>query len=124
MEDFNLSNTLSPGTITFEEVNERSTIDLCLITTGLVDRVISSDVSRDLDHNSDHLPISTVLDMTVHRESQISWRNHKRLKLKVYIRSLKDQLPPLRRPATKRALDNYVHEIVKAIKQAIDDATP
>jgi hypothetical protein len=38
MEDFNLSNTLPPGTITFEEGNGRSTIDLCLITMGLVNR--------------------------------------------------------------------------------------
>jgi hypothetical protein len=45
IEDFNLSNTLPLGTITFEEGNGRLTIDLCLIMIGLVDRVISSDIA-------------------------------------------------------------------------------
>jgi hypothetical protein len=116
MEDFNLSNTLPPGTITLEEGNGRSTIDLCLITMGLVNRVISSDTSQALDHNSDHLPISTVLDMTTYRGSNESRRNYKRLDVKAYKRALKDQLPALRRPATKRALDQYVQEIVEVIK--------
>jgi hypothetical protein len=52
MEDLNLSNTLPPGTITFKEGNGRSTIDLCLIIMGLVEKVISSDISQDLDHNT------------------------------------------------------------------------
>lgn len=57
MEDFDLNSTLRPGTITYEERNSRSTIDLCLVTVGLVE--------RDLDHDSEHLPISTIIDMRV-----------------------------------------------------------
>jgi endonuclease/exonuclease/phosphatase family metal-dependent hydrolase len=63
MEDFNLTNTLPPGTITYEKRTARTTIDLCLATLGLVDRIIKSQVDRDLDHDSDHLPISTVIDI-------------------------------------------------------------
>jgi hypothetical protein len=88
LEDFDLSNTLPPGTITFEEANWRSTIDLCLVTVGLVDRVISSEVDRDLDHDSDHLPISTVLDLTVRRLEKTSKRNYKRMNEKAYIKEL------------------------------------
>ena len=33
-------------------------------------------------------------------------------------------LPPLRRPATKAALDRYVEEIVEAIKKAVTKAVP
>ena len=40
MEDFNLGSTLPPGTITYEERTLRTTIDLCLVTVGLVDRVV------------------------------------------------------------------------------------
>lgn len=65
MEDFNLDSTLPPGTITYEERTSRTTIDLCLVTVGLVDRVIRSQVDRDLDHDSDYLPISTVIDIRV-----------------------------------------------------------
>jgi endonuclease/exonuclease/phosphatase family metal-dependent hydrolase len=64
IEDYELSNTLLPSTITYEERTSRSTIDLCMVTMGLVDRVIRSHVDRDLDHDSNHLPISTMLDIT------------------------------------------------------------
>jgi hypothetical protein len=123
IEDFNLSNTLPPGTITFEEGNGRLTIDLCLITIGLVDRVISSDIAQALDYNSDYLLISTVLDMTIYRGSDKSRRNYKRLDVKAYKRALKDQLPALRRPITKRAIDYYVQEIVEVIKRLIEQIT-
>jgi len=63
--DFALHNTLPPGTVTYEEGRSRSTINLCLVTTGLTKQVIKSKVDRSLDHNSDHLPISTTLDLTV-----------------------------------------------------------
>ena len=65
--DFALHNTLPPGTVTYEEGRAQSTIDLCLVTTGLINRVIKSEVDRDIDHNSDHLLISTILDFAVYR---------------------------------------------------------
>jgi hypothetical protein len=64
IEDYELSNTLLPGTITYEERTSRSTIDLCIVTVGLVNRVIRSYVDWDLDYDSDHLLISTKLDIT------------------------------------------------------------
>jgi hypothetical protein len=65
IEDFNLDSTLPPRTITYEEGTSRTTIDLCLVTVGLVNRVIRSQVNQDLNHDSNHLPISTVIDMRV-----------------------------------------------------------
>jgi exonuclease III len=65
MEDFNLNSTLPAGTITYEEKTSHTTIDLCLVTVGLVDRVIRSQIDRDLDDDSDHLSISTVVDMRI-----------------------------------------------------------
>jgi hypothetical protein len=121
MEDFNLSNTLLPGTITYQAGAARTTIDLCLATLGLVDRVIRSQVDRDLDHDSDHLPISTV-DMRIQQLDVTPRRDWKRLDEKTYYKTLKRALPSLRRPATKTALDAYVQEIVDAIQGAIDKA--
>jgi exonuclease III len=54
---------LELGTTTYEEGDGRSTIDLYWITLGMVDRIIKSTVDRDMDHNSDHLPISILLDV-------------------------------------------------------------
>lgn len=65
--DFALYSTLPPGTVTYKEGRSQTTIDLCLVTTGLIDKVTKSEVDRDLDHDSDHLPISTTLDLTVQR---------------------------------------------------------
>lgn len=44
MKDFNLNCTLPPGTITYKERTSGTTIDLDLVTVGLVDRVIGSQV--------------------------------------------------------------------------------
>lgn len=98
IEDFDLSNTLLPGTITYEEGTWRSTIDLCLVTVGLVDRVIRSEVDRDLDHDSDHLPISTVLDITIQQLERTTKRKWKQLDEVVYRKALKQALPPPRIP--------------------------
>jgi endonuclease/exonuclease/phosphatase family metal-dependent hydrolase len=70
MEDYNLINTLALGTITYEENNRRITIDFYLVTLGLVDRVIRYEVDRDLDHDSDHLPVVTFLDVSVKQLSR------------------------------------------------------
>jgi ribonuclease HI len=124
MEDFCLSNTLPAGTITFQEAAWRSTIDLCLVTAGLVDRVIRSEVEHDLNHDSDHLPISTEIHMTIKQAQQTGKRNYKRINEENYVKALKEALPPLRRPTTKTAIDNYVQEIVRAIKGAAEKTTP
>ena len=124
MEDFELSNTLPVGTVTYEERTSRSTIDLCLLTIGLVDRVIKSRVDQDLDHDSDHLPIGTILDLSIQPLEATLRRNWKRLDEKVYQKELRGALPPLRRPANKTALDRYVEDVVMAIKKAIEKAVP
>jgi hypothetical protein len=63
--DFALYNTLLLGTVTYKEGQLQSTINLCLVTTGLINKVTKSVVDRNLDYNSDYLPISTTLDLAV-----------------------------------------------------------
>jgi exonuclease III len=113
--DFALHNTLPPGTVTYEEGWAQTTIDLCLVTTGLIDRVTRSEVDRNLDHDSDHLPISTTLDLAVQRLEKKPRKDWKRLDEKQYTKTLRHSLPPLRRPLTKTALDAYTSEVTFAI---------
>lgn len=122
--DFALHSTLLPGTVTYEEGCSQSTIYMCLTTMDLVDRVIKSEVDRSLDHDSDHLPISTVLDLTVQRLERTTKKDWRKLNEKAYGRALKNALPPLRRPSTKAALDAYVEEATAAIQDAIGRAVP
>lgn len=65
MESLDMTSMLEPGTITHEEGDGRSTIDLCWTTLGILDRIIKSTVDRDMDHDSDHLPISIQLDVRI-----------------------------------------------------------
>ena len=124
MEDFDMSNALLPGTITYEEGEKKSTIDLCLLTMGLIDRVIKCQVDRELDHDSDHLPIVTVMDMSVKLLETVPKREWKHVDQQAYQKVLRKALPPLRRPANKTALDAYVREIVEAIQKTIDRTVP
>lgn len=124
MEDYNLTNTLAPGTITYEEGGRQTTIDLCLVTLGLVDRVIRCEVDRSLDHDSDHLPIVTSLDMSPKLLSRGPSRDWKSIDEKRFRSAVLGKLPPQRRPRTRSALDRYVGEIVAALKSAIETAVP
>lgn len=124
MEEFTLYATLAPGTITYRERQAQSSIDICFVTAGLVDRVIKSEINKELDHDSDHLPISTTLDMSVPNADKAPRKNWKRLDGETYAKALKEALPPLRRPATKTALDRYVEEVITAIQRAIKKAVP
>lgn len=122
--EFALHNTLSPGTVTYEEGRSQTTIDLCLVTTGLIDRVTKSEVDRNLDHDSDHLLICTTLDLAVQRLEKRTRKDWKRLDVKLYTKTLRHSLPPLRRPLTKTALDTYTSEVTSVIQDAISKAVP
>lgn len=79
MDRFGLTNTLYEGAITYEERSAYSTIDLYWITLGLLDRLIKSRVDSELDHDSDHFPITTMVDMSVKRKDREPRRNWKKL---------------------------------------------
>ncbi|KAJ0142747.1 hypothetical protein HZ326_14427 [Fusarium oxysporum f. sp. albedinis] len=65
IEDYCLTSNLASGTIIYEEGDGRITIDLCLITTGLVDRLIRCKIKTEIDYDSNYLPIVTLLDLNI-----------------------------------------------------------
>ena len=118
-----LTSTLAPGTITFDDRNCTSSIDLCYATKDLVDQIIRSGVDMEMDHNSDHLPITTILDVRGVQARLNPTRNWKSIDEGKLQKLLKEHLPELRRPGTRTALDQYVKDIVSAIKAAIEGST-
>ncbi|OHW95285.1 reverse transcriptase-like protein [Colletotrichum incanum] len=106
------------------EGDGRSTIDLCLFTAGLVDKLIKCGIDDDANHDSDHLPIATSLDLTVTQLQQEKKRNWKAIDETIFTKAIKRSINSLRRPRTKAALDRYVQEIVKTITTAIDKGVP
>jgi exonuclease III len=124
MEDYCLTSNLAPGTITYEERDGRTTIDLCLTTAGLVGRLIQCEIETDMDHDSDHLPITTSLDLNTVKMIAKPQRNWKALDEKTFTRVLQRELPPQRRSRTKTGLDRHVEEVMAAITAAVDEAVP
>ncbi|KDN71155.1 putative zinc knuckle, partial [Colletotrichum sublineola] len=124
MDDMNLTSQLQPGTITYEEGDRRTTIDLCLVTIGLVDRIIRCQVDHDINHDSDHLPIVTSLNLAVAELQLEKKRNWKAIDEKTLIQTLRASLPQLQRPRTKTALDGYVEATVEALSTAIEASVP
>ena len=124
MENLDMTSMLEPGTITYEEGDGRTTIDLCWTTLGMVDRVISSRVHRDLDHDSDHLPISIVLDVRTNALDTKPRRQWKHLNTKEFCETLRKILPARKRPRTRLALDTYTKELVDAISEAANEVLP
>ena len=77
-----------------------------------------------MDHNSDHLPITTIIDIRGIHTRPNPTRNWKATDEKKLLKILRKHLPELRRPRTKTTLDQYVKDIVAAIREAIDGSTP
>lgn len=54
IEDFALHNTLLPGAVTYEQGRAQSTIDLCFVTAGLINRIVSRDDQAEGNLHSAH----------------------------------------------------------------------
>ncbi|KAL4412141.1 zinc knuckle [Colletotrichum abscissum] len=83
-------------------------------------------VQRDnnIDHDSDHLPIATSLNLAVTELQREEKRKWKAIDKDIFIETLRRSLPQLRRPRTKAALDRYVETTIDALSAAIKAAVP
>jgi ribonuclease HI len=124
IEEYQLGNLLPADTVTYDDKNTQSCIDLCYGTQDLVERVIKYGVDNEMDHNSDHLPITTILDLRIIQRQQAETHNWSSINEKELRTSLARELPITRCPKSRHALDRYVGEVTKAIQSAIEHATP
>ncbi len=124
IQEFCLTSTLPLGITTFDARNQTSCIDLCYATLDIVDRIIRSGTDNEMDHNSDHLPITTILDVRAPTRTPATTPNWKAVDEKKLRKIVNQNLPEIRRPRTKAALDRYTSDIAKAIKTAIQKSVP
>lgn len=124
MEQFNMVCVTQAGEITYQEGQSQSTIDLCWMNVGITDRIIKCRVDKALDHDSDHYPISTILDLRVVRLEKKPSRNWKHLDEAEYRKALTRLLPRLQNPRTKSAVDKYIEELIEALQMAADQVIP
>jgi YD repeat-containing protein len=124
MEEYQLGSLLPADTVTYDDKNAQSCIDLCYGTQDLVGRVVKCGVDHEMDHNSDHLPITTILDLRTMQRQHAETRDWSSIDEKELRTSLARELPTTRCPKSRHALDRYVVEVTKAIQSAIKHATP
>lgn len=77
-----------------------------------------------MEHNSDNLPITTALDLRTIRRPEVRTYDWVSMDEEEFRIRLERELPTLRCPKTKTALDRYVQEVVAAIETTIKHSTP
>ncbi|PVH67570.1 hypothetical protein DL98DRAFT_523264 [Cadophora sp. DSE1049] len=73
-----------------------------------------------MDHNSDHLPITTRLDLRIIQRPKVDTRDWSSMDEKEFRIRFTRELLPFRSLKTKLALDRYVGEVVAVTQAAIN----
>jgi len=126
IQDFQLDLLTTPGTPTHRWKDGVSTIDLTFASEDIASRVTHCKIARNLDHDSDHLPI----DLTIDWSAQSATPARKRLWAKTDTAVLRQTVTARLRPCESMELkdtdsiDSYVTSIVTALDAGIDASTP
>ncbi len=124
IQDHGLDRCLPKGTITREEGESSSCIDLVYATPEIASRIIECRVDRELDHHSDHLPISTLLNLqTIAAKGKERW-DWSKTDDKVLHKTLRTALPRFYSPETPHDIDEYTNTLADSILRAIESSTP
>lgn len=124
IEDYDLGLLYATGTVTFRSRDSESTIDLSLATPRLQDSLIRCLPRDDLDHDSDHIPLETVLAKpTRERTFPEKWNWELTDQIRLH-RVLIQNLPELTTLTTEQDIDNATQAIVSAVLVAAIESTP
>lgn len=124
IQDNGLHRCLPRGTITREEGESSSCIDLVFATPDIVSRIIECRVSRELDHHSDHLPISTLLDLQTKKGEKKERWDWSKTNDKILHNTLRTALPRFSSLETPYDIDKYTNSLINSLLQAIKSSTP
>ncbi len=115
---------LQAGSVTREQGNSRSTLDLVFATQDVFERLTRCAVREDLGQGSDHYPVETVITTDHVRATPRRSRLFKKLDTVKLLRCLEGLLPAPRPLEEPPDIDRYTQEIVHAINIAIEESTP
>lgn len=125
MEQHAMILALPKGTITRERNEDRpATLDLVFIPRELEEKVIKCRAATELDHDSDHYPVETVLDLEHTYNTPRQTRRWKSTDIKKLTGTLSEKLPSIAPLEDRENLDRFTEGIVQAIETAIDASTP
>ena len=120
-----LQQLLPTGTRTRQENGEPSTLDLVFGSEEVADCLTSCGLAgKDLDHDSDHLPVATILSITTtsqpSRKRQI-WHQLDEKGLQEVVCSKVLQKPE---PQDTKTIDSQVEDTVRVLSNAIENNCP
>ena len=101
-------------------LRSESIIDLVFTAAGLTEKIQMCDVVDALDYDSDHLPIGTILDLSLQNTAPDTRYSYDQTNTKVFKSTLSASLPlTLTTPPTPKVLDIYVIQLINAISHAV-----
>ncbi|KAI3054438.1 hypothetical protein CBS147353_11440 [Aspergillus niger] len=124
IEYYDLALLYEAGTVTFRSRGSESTIDLSLATPRLKDSLIRYLPRDDLDHDSDHIPLETILAKPTHERTLPEKWNWELADQERLHRVLAQNVPELTTLNTEQDIDNAIKAIVSAILVAVKESTP
>jgi hypothetical protein len=124
MEAHQLELLYPPGMTTYRTKGVETTIDLTLATPLLQENLIICQAAENLDHDSDHVPLETIIARPARNKAipeRWSWERTDKEKLhEVLLRSL----PNTTAIRTREDVDRTTRELVSSILTAVGESTP
>lgn len=125
IETNHLQLLLPPGTRTRQERGQDTTIDLIFTTLLIADSTITCGLAdQELDHDSDHLAVSTVISMTTCKHDKPDRRKWNQLDGNKLKQILAKTLLPIQPITSTQELDRLTEELAATITQAIEQTVP
>ncbi|TGO46402.1 hypothetical protein BCON_0327g00020 [Botryotinia convoluta] len=124
LEEYRLDLLLPPGTCTWQSRGQETTLDLVFATEGVGQRVIECKVQPSFDFDSDHFPVSTILDTHIGQESTMPRRLWRETNIQTLRATLEREMPIAPSAGDPQEIDNLTNTIVRSINYAIDQSTP
>ena len=120
IREYDLSLTLPRGTVTWETRNTYSTIDLVFISESLAERLEHCKSRPKMDQSSDHILISTKLQLTSEILPEVKRRAFKLLDMDK-LKELEKHAPLLFLLHSTRDIDDYTTQVQGYLQQIIEE---
>ncbi len=124
VEEHSLQLILPSGTITYRARSVETTLDLVFVSQNLENSQIACDVANDMDNDSDHLPVRTVLNLSVAPKEIKQARIWDKMNEELLLRILRSELPIPHTSESRDEIDHTATLISIALQKAIEAAVP
>jgi hypothetical protein len=112
------------GTITWEARGLSSTIDLAFTSQLLTQRLVECTINKDLDHSSDHFPISLQFELSIARTQPQPTRAWKKTDFDLVALTTTRELLPPGELSTPQQIDTYSDYLIDFTQRLVDLAVP